>query len=144
LKLVEPIRDEGAARVETVLLKAGWADPRAPASRSSRNQSDHDQEPVVRSTIRLPGGFDTAARSAHELAQPTSPLPSWLSRSASASEQIESKPKQPWSGSGLLGVGWFRHSRSLRSRAGSANFGVGDPHPAQPPDRGESASLLAL
>ena len=99
---------------------------------------------MVRSTIRLPGGFDTAARSAHELAQPTSPLPSWLSRSASASEQIESKPKRPWSGSGLLGVGWFRHSRSLRSRAGSTNFRGGGPHPGSiSPGWGRTCSLLA-
>ena len=88
---------------------------------------------MVRSTIRLPGGFDTAARFAHELAQPTSPSQSWLSRSASASEQIESKPKRPRSGTCTpachSAARWFRHSRSLRSRAGSTNFGFGDPHP---------------
>jgi len=68
---------------------------------------------VVRSAFRLPDGFDTGRSFLTTRLNQLCPSRSWLSRSASASEQIESKPRRPsprtWTQVCLPATGWFRH-----------------------------------
>ena len=80
------------------------------------------------SAYRVWGGFDSAVRFAHVLAQPA--LPSLKLVEPACERQrvgrVETSCACPGNLGGfwLPGVGWFRLSRLLRSRAGSTGFAL--------------------